>query len=38
MVEVTFLPSFPAKGLSLTVMVTDIVGGSTGVERNASVT
>ena len=36
-VEVTFLPSCPAKGLSFTVMVTDIVGGSIGVEASASV-
>ena len=34
-VEVTFLPSLPANGLSFTVMVTDIVGGSTGVEASA---
>ena len=34
-VEVTFLPSLPANGLSLTVMVTDIVGGSTGEDASA---
>ncbi len=31
-VEVTLLPSRPAKGESFTVMVTDMVGGSMGVE------
>ena len=37
-VEVTFLPSRPARGESFTVMLTDMVGGSIGVERNGSVT
>ena len=37
-VEVTFLPSRPASGESLTVILTDIVGGSIGVERNGTVT
>ncbi len=32
MVEVTFLPSRPASGLSLTMIVTDMVGGSIGVD------
>ena len=35
-VEVTFLPSRPPKGESLTVMVTDMVGGSIGVEARGS--
>ena len=35
-VEVTFLPSRPAKGLSLTMMVTDMVGGSIGVEATGA--
>ena len=38
MVEVTLLPSVPASGLSFTVMVTDIVGGSIGVEASGVVT
>ncbi len=37
-VEVTFFPSFPANGESFTVIVTDIVGGSIGVDCNGSVT
>ena len=31
-VDVTFLPSVPANGESFTIIVTDIVGGSIGVE------
>ena len=37
-VEVTFFPSLPAKGESLTVIVTDIVGGSIGVDFKGVVT
>ena len=35
-VEVTFLPSRPANGESFTVIVTDIVGGSMGVDDRGS--
>ena len=31
-VEVTFFPSVPAKGESLTIILIDIVGGSMGVD------
>ena len=37
-VDVTFLPSRPPNGESFTVIVTDIVGGSIGVEASGSVT
>ncbi len=37
-VEVSFVPSCPAKGESLTLRVIAIVGGSTGVELTAVVT
>ena len=37
-VDVTFLPSRPAKGESFTIIVTDMVGGSIGVANNGVVT
>ena len=37
-VDVTFLPSRPAKGESFTMIVTDMVGGSIGVASNGVVT